>query len=316
MRRLLAWLLCAVLLNSLLVVPSIAIDEKRVLTDYLWFRFGRLPAAERPRVAVALGGGGARGMAHVGVLEVFQESRIPIDIITGTSVGALVGALYSAGTPLDEMENMAENVGWNELSDFSGTTRIRLLLGGSLLSSKKMERYIAATIGEKRFYNLNIPFACVATDLVTGERVIFRDGEVALAARASATVPGLFDPVEYRHRFLVDGGILDNIPTDVARLMGGEYIIAVSVNGDFSRQAIASVFRVLVQSISIQGKVLDDERLKDADYVVSPQVGTVSAVDLGRSHECIDAGVSAAWQAVPGIKRTLLDRTTIGYLLR
>jgi NTE family protein len=316
MRRLIPSLLCAFLLNTFLVTLSIAIDEKQVLTDYLWFRFGRLTAAERPRVAVALGGGGARGMAHVGVLEVFQESRIPVDIIAGTSVGALVGALYSAGTPLDEMENMAENVGWNELSDFSGTTRIRLLLGGSLLSSKKMEKYIAATIGEKRFYDLNIPFACVATDLVTGERVIFRDGEVALAARASATVPGLFDPVEYRHRFLVDGGILDNIPTDVARLMGGQYIIAVSVNGDFSRQAISSVFRVLVQSISIQGKVLDEVRLNDADYVVSPQVGTVSAVDLGRSRECVDAGVSAAWQAVPGIKRSLLDRTTLEYLLR
>jgi len=297
-------------------LPSIAIDEEQVLTNYLWSKFDVLAKTERPRVALALGGGGARGMAHIGVLKVFHESRIPVDVIAGTSVGAIVGALYAAGTPDDEIENMAENVGWSELSDFSGTARIRFLLGGSLLSSKKMEKYIASTIGEKRFYDLNIPFACVATDLITGERVIFRDGEVALAARASATIPGLFEPVEYRHRYLIDGGIVDNIPTDVARLLGGEFVIAVSVNGDFSQRDVSSIFRVMVQSLSIQGKLLDDELLKEADYVVWPQVGAVSSVDLGRSRSCIDAGVSAAWQAVPGIKRMLLERTTVGYLLR
>jgi NTE family protein len=217
---------------------------------------------------------------------------------------------------VDEIENMAENVGWSELSDFSGIARIRLLLGGSLLSTKKMEKYIASTIGEKRFYDLKIPFACVATDLVTGERVIFRDGEVALAARASATVPGLFEPVEYRHRFLIDGGIVDNIPTDVARLMGGQFVIAVSVNSDFSKQDVSSVFRIMMQALSIQGRLLDDEQLRAADYVLSPKVGTVSIVELGRSRECIDAGVVAAWQSVPQIKRSLLERTNIGYLLK
>jgi NTE family protein len=179
-----------------------------------------------------------------------------------------------------------------------------------------MEKYINDKIGKKSFEELRIPFACVATDLVTGERVVFREGEVAKAARASATIPGLFDPVEFRHRFLVDGGLYDNIPTDVAKIMNADIIIAVSVSADYSKNDVSSVFMILMQSIYIQGRQLEEERTRKADILIQPNVGDVTAIDLGRSRECIDAGIVAARAMVPEIKQRLIERVSDYYLFK
>jgi NTE family protein len=299
-----------------LAYPALPLNEEEFLTDYLWSRVLKLSPPERPRIALVLGGGGARGLTHIGVLKVLEEEKIPVDIIAGTSVGALVGALYSAGIPLDKIESMADSVGWSDLVDVSGPALAKLLIANSLLSSDKMEQYLQDNIGKVRFDELKIKFACVATDLVTGERIIFREGDVAPAARASATIPGVFQPVEYRHRFLVDGGLLDNIPTDVAELMGADFIIAVTASGDFTKNEISNVFMVLTQSINIQGKILDESRLKKADVVIKPHVGDISVLDLGRSKECINSGVLAAKKAVDEIKKTIIRSTSDYYLFK
>jgi len=291
-------------------------SDERFLTDFCWRNVVKLSPPARPRVAVVLSGGGARGLAHIGVLRVFEEEGVPVDIVVGTSVGALIGALYAAGIPVDKIEKLGENVGWNDMADVSWASFLQLFLTERMLPTEKMEKYIADNIGTMRFDQLNIPFACVATDLVTGERVIFRDGEVALAARASATVPGIFDPVEYRHRFLVDGGLFDNIPTDVAKLLGADIVIAIAVSSDFSKNSISSVYRVLTQAIYIQGRVLDNEHLKIADFVIRPDVGDVSAMDLGRSRECIEAGIRAARASLPGLKNMLIERTSGQWLYK
>ncbi|OGS19834.1 MAG: hypothetical protein A3J83_08105 [Elusimicrobia bacterium RIFOXYA2_FULL_40_6] len=248
-------------------------------------------------------------MAHVGVLKVLKEEGIPVDAVVGTSVGALIGALYCSGMDVSKIEALAEEIGWNKLTNLSTPSLVSLIISEKLLSTEKMEKYISENIGNKQFYELKIPFACVATDLKTGEKIIFKEGDVASAARASATIPGVFSPVEYRHRFLVDGGLVDNIPTDLAKMFNADIIIAVDIKDDFSRNNMSNMMLVLSQSIFIQAGILSRESLKLADFVISPSVSDVSAYELWRSRECIDAGVIAARKSAPQIKQLIMDKT-------
>ncbi|MBI3292545.1 MAG: patatin-like phospholipase family protein [Elusimicrobia bacterium] len=277
-----------------------------LLLDQLWSEFQAKSVKERPKIGLVLGGGGARGLAHIGVLKVFQEEGIPVDLVVGTSVGALIGALYSAGVPLWKIEALAQDIGWQHLTDYSRTSLVRLLVAQRLLSSERMEQYIARTIGEKRFDELMIPFACVAADLKTGEKIIFREGPVAPAVRASATIPGVFEPVEYRHRFLVDGGIVDNLPTDVAALLGADIIVVAAVQGDFTQNQPATVLEVIHQAISIQGEQIVRQKLQQADLVIRPQVGSINVTELWRGRECITAGILATRSMLPEIRRLLV----------
>jgi NTE family protein len=282
-----------------LVMPVFAFDRDTILSDFFWNKFVKLEPVKRPKVALVLGGGGARGLAHIGVLKVLKEEKVPVDIVVGTSIGAIVGALYASEVPMDKIEALGENAGWNKLTNLSNTTILKLFLIEKLISTKKMEVFLNENIGGKKIEDLNIKFACVAADLFTGEKIVFREGDLSLAARASSTIPGLFVPVEFRHRYLVDGGLIDNIPTDVARLMGADIVIAVAVTSDFSKNSISNVYSQLTQALYIQGSVLDRERLKNADLVISPKVSEISTIDLAKSKECIESGVLAARGAMP-----------------
>ncbi|MCX5781537.1 MAG: patatin-like phospholipase family protein [Elusimicrobia bacterium] len=286
-----------------------AIDEEKIITDYFWQKVRTLSPKDRPKIALVLGGGGARGLAHIGVLKVLEEEKVPIDIVVGTSVGSLIGALYCSGIPVEKIEKMGEDVQWDKITNMGSITLLKLFLSEQLLSTKKMEDYLARTIGNKRFDEMDKTLACIATDINTGEMIVLREGSVAFAARASSTIPGVFAPVEYRHRYLVDGGISSNIPVDTAKLLGADIVIAVSVTSDISKSNISNVLMTLTQSIYIQGSVLNKERLKNADIVIQPNVGDISAIDLGRFEECIDAGIIAARKLIPQIKRFLIEKT-------
>lgn len=300
----------AIAFGGLLLIHTVlwagAPFSEDLLLDQFWSEFQVQPAKDRPRVGVVLGGGGARGLAHIGVLRVLEEEGIPIDLVVGTSVGALIGALYTAGVPLWKIERLAQEIGWQHLTNYSRTALVRLLVAERLLSSERMEQYMTTMIGQKRFDELRIPFACVAADLKTGEKIIFREGPVAPAVRASATIPGVFEPVEYRQRFLVDGGIVDNVPTDVAALLGADIIIVVAVQGDFSQRQPTSVLEVIHQAMSIQGEQLARQELQQADLVIRPQVGNIDIAELGRGKECMAAGVLAARNMLSEIKRRLV----------
>jgi len=276
-----------------------------LLRDALWLKYRSLPAGQRPRVALVLSGGGARGLAHIGALKVLAREKVPVDLIVGTSVGAIVGALYAADVPVGDIESMAAEVGWNKLTDVSTARVVRLLLAERLLSTAKMEDYLRARMGPKSFADLKTELACVAADLRTGEEIVLREGPVALAARASATMPGVFDPVPYRHRLLIDGGVVNNVPTDVARRLGADVVICVYLPADFSRNNVTNVLSTLTQALYIQGQVISEERLKLADLVIRPDVADISASELGRSREAMDAGQRAAEIALPEIKRFL-----------
>jgi NTE family protein len=283
-------------------------SEDDFLLNVLWDNYRNLPKKNEPKIGLVLGGGGARGLAHIGVLKVLEEEDIPVHMIAGASVGALIGALYAAGVSTTEMEEMSQEIGWSSLTNYNKFSMMRLVLTEQPLSSKNMETYLEKHINGKRFDELKIPFACVATDLQTGERVVFREGPVAIAARASATIPGLFEPVVFRHRFLVDGGLVGNIPTDLVTLLGADTVIAADVTSDLSRFEPKNMIATLNQAISIQSESKSQEQLAKADFVIRPNLGDITAMDLARSAECIDAGSFATRRAVPSIKRLLIDK--------
>ena len=286
-----------------------AADPDSFLTRYFWREVLTLKPQERPRIALVLGGGGARGMAHIGVLRVLEEESFPVDIVVGTSVGALIGGFYASGMSVDEIEDIARQTGWADLTNVTPFSVLRMVISKKLLSTEKLEKYIISRIGDKQFYELKIPFACTATDIRTGEKIIFREGSVAQAVRASANIPGIFEPVEFRHRLLVDGGLVDNIPTGLAKLLKADIIIAVDISSDFTKNLASSVLMVLNQSIYIQGNLLSCDQLKYADLVINPQVSDVTAYELWRYQECIDAGKIACRKMMPQLKRLIIEKT-------
>lgn len=176
----------------------------------------------RLRVGLALGGGVARGLAHIGVLSVLEKANIPIDCIAGTSMGAIIGAAYCAGLSLDDLRDIAAQTGWWQVSR-------PFFSAGGFVTFKHLERWFEDKIGQFDVRDLAIPFAAVASDLISGERVVLSEGRLCTAIRASCSVPGFVPPVEIDGRILVDGGITDNIPADVARLLGADYVIGVDI---------------------------------------------------------------------------------------
>lgn len=177
----------------------------------------------RPRIGLALGSGAARGLAHIGVLKVLEEAKIPIDIIAGTSMGALIGAMYASGVPVDHMERAALEIDWRSLARLLDP----ILPFSGLTDSRRLVSFMAELLPARDFNDLNRPLAITATDINTGEAVIIKQGDLLEALRASLAFPGIFSPVRFGERFLVDGGLCKPIPTDVARQLGADKVIGV-----------------------------------------------------------------------------------------
>ena len=182
-----------------------------------------MSAFHYPKIGLALGSGAARGLAHIGVLKVFIENRVPIAAIAGTSIGAMIGALYAAGVSVAQMEEIAEDVDWRDLARLVDP----IFPGAGLIDGKKVARFIAGILPVQSFDELQIPFAVTATDVETGEALIIKQGNLVEAVRAAISFPGIFTPVPFGGRFLVDGGLCNPVPVDVARELGGDKVIGV-----------------------------------------------------------------------------------------
>lgn len=257
---------------------------------------------QRRRVGLALSGGAARGIAHVGVLKVFGEHAIPVDMVAGTSAGALVGGAYAAGLSVAELEEWASRLRWR---DFGRMTLSRL----GVQSNARIEELIRARFPSTRFEDLTIPFAAVATDLHTGKPVVMSGtGDVARAIRASCAIPGWYMPViDEQNRQLVDGGLVANIPTTAARSLGADIVVAVDVNAEGAKflGPPQSAIGVLMQAMVVMHRTAAAHQLRDSDVTIKPKIGHIRWDEMARARELIAAGEEAARAAIDKVRRLL-----------
>lgn len=255
----------------------------------------------RPRVGLALSGGVARGIAHVGVLQVLEEHNIPVDYVAGTSAGAVVAAGYAAGMSIEEIADIGRSLRWR---DMGRVTLSRL----GVQSNARLEEFVRARIPVRRFEDMRIPLATIATDLYTGKAVVMTEGDVAFAVRASCAVPGWYVPVTDSHgRQLVDGGLVANIPTAAVRSLGADLVIAVDVNSEGAKflGPPHSIVGVLVQSMMVVQRTAAIHQLHDADVVIRPRTGHMRWDEWGRYEEFISLGQQAARSTIERIKHLL-----------
>lgn len=269
------------------------------------------------KVGLALSGGAARGLAHVGVLAVLQQEGIPIDMIAGTSSGAVMGAIYASSRDTDWMKEQAVDPSWKGRSPMIDPSFPKTGLIKGIKIRKILSNFVGGNIN---FSDLKIPFACVATDIDTGEEIILDSGSVPDALRATISVPGIFTVVKHDGRYLVDGGLTTPVPVNVARNMGADFVIAVNVNPDVSgrmgknyRQRVEAnkepnIFQVMMQSIYITTHSLAQNNMVDADIVIEPDLGHIGANEFSRAEEMLELGEQAAREAMPEIKRKLEEQ--------
>jgi NTE family protein len=251
-------------------------------------------------VALVLGGGGARGFAHVGVIRVLEDAGVPVELIVGSSVGSLIGAFYAGPTNSHALERIARGLERDDIFDFALAPA---LFGTGLASGDRLERFVREHLAVDRIEDLRIPYAAIATDLDTGETVVLRSGDVARAVRASSAIPGVFEPVRIDERLLVDGAVSRNLPVQIARDMGADVVIAVDVTAIDTRALPPSNFvEVILRAVNIVVHAEVEEARRNADVLVVPNVGRVGFIDFDRKDEAIAAGLEAAREALPRIR--------------
>lgn len=308
MRRLALALLPALLLvGRARALPDLSSDA--LLRDHLWRDVVSRPKGRRPVVGLVLSAGSLRATAHVGVISVLENAGFPVDVVAGTSMGAVIGSLYAGGRPVSRLKEIATSLKTNSGSNLNTVRLISLILSDKLLSSKKTEDLISGELSGLRFEQMPKPFACVAMDLYTGEAIIFREGDVAPAVRASMNLPGIFEPVAYRHRYLVDGGVVDYIPIDAAKLLGAEWVLASITENDYRAVKPKTVLESLQQVIDIRGAFLSRQQRKLADVLIEPAVGDIGMYQASRSQEALAKGVIAAQAGLKAAMDSLITRS-------
>jgi NTE family protein len=258
-----------------------------------------LKIATRPGIALALGGGFARGFAHLGVLKVLEQNHIPISHIAGTSVGSVFGAAYASGASLARILATSRTIRFRDIARWS-VSRL------GLASNHRLADLIERVFDSTQFEDMKIPLAVVATNLATGDPVVFRQGPLVEAIRASCAFPGLFEPIQIGTRCLADGGLVAPVPTQAARQLGGSIVVGVSVGvQDGYRGAPKNMFQVVARAVSAAQKHQLDTWERHADLVIRPDVNSLAWDDFERAGEAIEAGAAAAQLALPRIQKLL-----------
>ncbi|MDQ7990617.1 MAG: patatin-like phospholipase family protein, partial [Candidatus Dactylopiibacterium sp.] len=257
------------------------------------------PAAPRPlRVALALGGGAARGFAHIGVIKALEAQGIQPEIVVGTSAGSAVGALYASGKDGFALQKLAMTMDERVLSDWS-------LFGRGFLKGDALERFINDEVSRQPIERLRRRFAAVATDLAGGEPAVFVTGNVGTAVRASSAVPGVFPPVLIRGREYVDGGLTSPVPVRAARRLGADIVIAVDISGRPSGKRNQGSVDLLLDTVSIMGVTIGGFELREADVVIRPDTSGLPLTNFQQRHEAILRGEQAGVAAIPRIRELL-----------
>ncbi len=257
---------------------------------------------EKAGLGLALGGGFARGFAHLGVLQVLEQNHIPISFIAGTSVGSILGAAYASGAPLARIIATCRTLRFRDIARW----RVSRL---GLASNHRLADLIEQVFESRHFEDLKIPMAVVATDLTNGEPVVFTHGNLCEAIRASCAFPGLFEPVQIGTRCLADGGLVAQVPTCAARELGASHVIGVSVGlEDGQRGAPSNIFQVVCRAVSAAQKHQLEIWERHADLILRPEVHSLAWDDFDRADEAIEAGAAAARRALPRIQKLLTSQ--------
>ncbi|QDZ28334.1 patatin-like phospholipase family protein [Noviherbaspirillum sp. UKPF54] len=266
------------------------------------------PKPARPvKIGLALGGGAARGFAHIGVIKALEAQGIVPDIVVGTSAGSVVGALYAAGNNGFALHKLALEMDEATISDWSLPFFSKAT---GVLKGEALQNYVNRAVNQVPLEKLKIPFGAVATDLNSGAPILFRRGNTGAAVRASSAVPSVFQPVRIGDHSYVDGGLVSPVPVRFAREMGADFVIAVNISAQPDAQPASSSLEVLLQTFAIMGQSINHYELKEADVVIQPRLGTMKGNDFPGRNTAILAGEQAATAAMAELKQKLAAKRT------
>lgn len=264
----------------------------------------QLVPKQLPKIGLVLGGGAARGFAHIGVIQVLEAAGIRPNLVVGTSAGSLVAAFYASGKSGAELQQVAEAMEEATFADWTLPIFSRGMLRGEALA-----RYVSAQVGGRLIENMTLPLGIVATDLNNGQGVLFQRGNTGTAVRASSAVPALFQPVKIGGREYVDGGLVSPVPVRYARQMGAELIIAVDISSAPEGNAAGDTLQILLQTFAIMGKSINTFELHEADVVVRPSLVGVAGSDFGARRRSIEAGRAAMQALLPQLRAAVIGKT-------
>lgn len=257
-----------------------------------------LPPPKPARIAVVLGAGASKGFAHVGVLKVLESQRIPIHLIVGTSVGSFVGSLYASGIDAFQLQTIAMEIKKEDVVDW-------IMPDNGFIRGEKLEHYVNKTVRQIPLEQMKIPFRAVATNLKTGEEIVFASGNTGKAVRASCSIPGVFQPLRIGDKTYVDGGVVSPVAVDAAYKAGADIVIAVDISAGVESGVPQGILDTILQAIDIMYAKIATVQLKNADVVIRPQVSGVGSSDFEKRHEAILEGEKAATQALPQIQQII-----------
>lgn len=260
------------------------------------------PPPRPPRIGLALGGGAARGFAHIGVIQVLEEAGIKPQLVVGTSAGSLVAALYAAGRSGAELATLALDMDESALTDWS-------FPGRGVIRGEALARYVREQTGRRSIEQMKLPLGIVAADLDSGQPILFQRGDPGMAVRASSAVPAVFQPVRIGGREYVDGGLVAPVPVHFARQMGAELVLAVDISTPPEGQATGDAMRMLLQTFAIMGKRISSYELRDADIVLRPQLAGIGSANFGARQRAIQAGRDAALAALADLRARIAALT-------
>lgn len=251
-----------------------------------------------PRIALALGGGAARGFAHIGVIKVLESHGLKVDLVVGTSAGSVAGALFAAGYSGFDLQQMAFDLDRATVADWT-------LFGKGLIRGDALRKFVNTAVGNRPLEKLPMKFACVAANLKTGEAILFERGETGQAVQASSAVPGVFAPTLINGAEYVDGGLVSVVPIRYAKKLGADFVIAVDVAAPPDQREAQGKLDVVMKTFGIMGKTIRESEYPLADVLIVPDMSTISSTDFEGKHRAILAGERAAQAALPELKTKL-----------
>lgn len=258
-------------------------------------------ALPKLRIGLALGGGAAKGFAHIGVIKMLEAQGIKPDVVSGTSAGSVVGVLYASGLDAFALQERSFALDETQIRDVS-------LFSGGLVKGEKLQNYVNDLLQHRPLEKLGKPFAAVSAELETGRRVVFVRGNSGQAVRASSSIPGLFEPVAISGKRYVDGGVVSPVPVDAARELGADFVIAVDISKKASDGEAKNMLGIVNQSIAIMGQKLGEQELARADVVIRPKVGKIGATDFDLKNVATLEGEKALMAALPEIRRKMAEK--------